>query len=177
MSYPRQYIFDGQSILLNKYDDVEEAKYDQNFEDIVIEDDVPNVNQSNNNFNQSTNQNFYNTNPMNSQTNYNQNMNQTGMSQNEYNQSQNNFNQTKYQNNPQENNQVNYQLIPEQLFQNLKDEYYRQKGYMQTNPDELFKFFLSYRVKEKKHLKINKRIQPLLNYSNDDVNFAKILHV
>ena len=183
MSYPRQYIFDGQSILLNKYDDVEEAKYDQNFEDIVIEDEVPNMNQSNNNFNQSTNQNFYNTNPMNSQTNYNQNMNQTGMSQNEYNQSQNNFNQTnysntnqfyqtKYQNNPQENNQVNYQLIPEQLFQNLKDEYYRQKGYMQTNPDELFKFFLSYRVKEKKHLKINKRIQPLLNYSNDDVNYS-----
>ena len=49
MSYPRQYIFDGQSILLNKYDDVEEAKYDQNFEDIVIEDEVPNMNQSNNN--------------------------------------------------------------------------------------------------------------------------------
>ena len=197
MSYPRQYIFDGQSILLNKYDDVEEPKYDQNYEDAVIEDEVPNINQSNTNFNQSSNQNFYNSNPMNSQTNYNQNMNQTGMSQTNYNQnmnqtgmsqtnynqSQNNFNQTnysntnqfyqtKYQNNPQENNQVNYQLIPEQLFQNLKDEYYRQKGYMQTNPDELFKFFLSYRVKEKKHLKINKRIQPLLNYSNDDVNYS-----
>ena len=38
MSYPRQYIFDGQSILLNKYSDVEEAKYDQNYEDAVIED-------------------------------------------------------------------------------------------------------------------------------------------
>ena len=81
MSYPRQYIFDGQSILLNKYDDVEEPKYDQNYEDAVIEDEVPNINQSNTNFNQSSNQNFYNSNPMNSQTNYNQNMNQTGMSQ------------------------------------------------------------------------------------------------
>ena len=56
------------------------------------------MNQSNNNYSQTINQNMYNTNPMNSQTDYNQKMNQNGMSQNEYNQIQNNFNQTNYSN-------------------------------------------------------------------------------
>ena len=45
---PRQYLFDGNSILLNKYADVEEQKYDQNFED-VVEDD-PDIKQSTNYF-------------------------------------------------------------------------------------------------------------------------------
>ena len=37
---PRQYMFDGNSILLNKYEDVEKEKYDQHFEDVVEDEDT-----------------------------------------------------------------------------------------------------------------------------------------
>ena len=166
---PRQYLFDGNSILLNKYADVEEQKYDQNFED-VVEDD-PDIKQSTN---------YFKTKDLNNPELLNTQLsgknNETG--QNQFSPNQTGFSQTKYQNPNQtqsqfqEKNQENYQLIPQQYFENLRDEFYRQKGYMQTNPDVLFKFFLNYRVQEKKGLKINKRIQPLMIYSNDDINYS-----
>ena len=166
---PRQYLFDGNSILLNKYADVEEQKYDQNFED-VVEDD-PDIKQSTN---------YFKTKDLNNPELLNTQLsgknNETG--QNQFSPNQTGFSQTKYQNPNQtqsqfqEKNQDNYQLIPQQYFENLRDEFYRQKGYMQTNPDVLFKFFLNYRVQEKKGLKINKRIQPLMIYSNDDINYS-----
>ena len=65
-----------------------------------------------------------------------------------------------------------YKLIPQTLILNLKDEYTKQKGYMQTNAEELFKFFLNYRVQENKGIKINKKIKPLMKYSNGDINYS-----
>jgi hypothetical protein len=177
---PRQYMFDGNSILLNKYEDVEKEKYDQHFEDVVEED--PNIQQSNNYFKtkdlnnpELLNTKLSNTNEQIGESQNQFNPNQTGFSQTKYqNPNQTGFSQTKYQNPNQTQSQLqeNYQLIPQPLYENLRDEFYRQKGYMQTNPDVLFKFFLNYRVQEKKGLTINRRIQPLMQYSNDDINFS-----
>ena len=57
MSYyqPRQYIFDGKSILLNQYDEVNRDRYDQTFEDGVVQNEEPVRESGYDQFNQSNN--------------------------------------------------------------------------------------------------------------------------
>ncbi len=169
---PRQYILDGKSIILDKYADVEKEKYDQTFDD-VVESQNFNANSQINQSQNPTNQNFNNNNSTmnnlindyyyNSQNPYNNNTN--------YNQS--NLKQTGFSENPNvENQKTQYNLVPQILIENLQNYFYRQKGYMPTNPDSLFKYFLDFRVQKAKGLRINKQINELLNYSDDDVLYS-----
>ena len=146
MSYyhPRQYIFDGKSILCNQYDEVNRDRYDQTFEDGVVENE-----------DQVRSSSLTNT----------QNFNQNRISQQ-------NEPQPQQQKEFTETAQKNYTLVPEELIEELKNNYYRQMGYVQNDPDKLYKYFLEFRVKEKKGLRINTRLKPLMKYSNDDVYYS-----
>ena len=151
MSYyqPRQYIFDGKSILLNQYDEVNRDRYDQTFEDGVVQNEEPVRESGYDQFNQSNN--LAQSNTMGQSTNLQQT--KQAATQKEF----------------TENKKTDYKLVPEELIEELKNNYYQQMGYIQNDPEKLYKYFLEFRVKEKKGLRINKRLQPLMKYTNDDV--------
>ena len=66
----------------------------------------------------------------------------------------------------------NYQLIDKALIDTLSLDYYRHKGFLQSKPDELFKYFLEYRSRQKRFMKVNDTIKPLLNYRDEDVQYS-----
>ena len=154
MSYyqPRQYIFDGKSILLNQYDEVNRDRYDQTFEDGIVQNEEPVRKSGYDQFNQSNN--LAQSNTMGQSTNLQQ------------------TNQAATQKEFTENKKTDYKLVPEELIEELKNNYYQQMGYIQNDPEKLYKYFLEFRVKEKKGLRINKRLQPLMKYTNDDVYYS-----
>ena len=137
---PRQYILDGKSIILDKYADVEKEKYDQTFDDVV---ESQNFN-ANNQLNQSqnpTNQNFYNNNSTYNNL-INDYYNSGGSYNNNTNYNQSNLKKTGFSENPNvENQKTQYNLVPQILIENLQNYFYRQKGYMPTNPDSLLNIF------------------------------------
>ena len=154
MSYyqPRQYIFDGKSILLNQYDEVNRDRYDQTFEAGVVQNEEPVRESGYDQFNQSNN--LAQSNTMGQSTNLQQ------------------TNQAATQKEFTENKKTDYKLVPEELIEELKNNYYQQMGYIQNDPEKLYKYFLEFRVKEKKGLRINRRLQPLMKYTNDDVYYS-----
>ncbi|MCQ2816283.1 MAG: hypothetical protein MJ252_03355 [archaeon] len=66
----------------------------------------------------------------------------------------------------------NYQLIDKSLIDNLSLDYYRRKGFLQTKPDELFKYFLEYRSRQKRYMKVPDTIKPLLPYRDGDIQYS-----
>ena len=195
---PHQYLYNDDPFLSNNLNDVGGFNFEQNFDDAVIDDEFnmyppnynfyqPEIKNLESNFNPNiinlseTNDNSdinqYDSKNNKSKINQKQNLNKsniTTLNKENINQS-NNIKKNKTQSQlffPKDSSQIEYHLFPEYLFYNLKEEYLRHKGYDQTNSDEIFRFFLNYRVQEKKEITINKKIEPLMKYSNEDINYS-----
>lgn len=156
------YYFDGRGILMDK-----EPKFDQVFdEDLKQSKNLNqsysksnyNINNNNNNaYQNSVNSNFYNSNNHN-----NDNFKNTNNSN--YNNTNNNFNNTN-----NSNNNYNNQISAETVYDIIKDQFQKSKGYPEYRANLLYNFFLEYRTFDKRHLKIPMKIQPLMNIPNQDI--------
>ena len=227
-SQPRSYLWNGQSILLDKYQEVENAKNDQEIEGINSMGSGMYQSSVGNNFNQ-TGKNFQESNRFNNQTqmpnspnsnNYinqsgelnslyspnsnnmnipiqnfdgNYNINSNGLqtqknfyktdNQNNLNQNPNEFNNVGmrtnyrafYPNNQNMNSQTQNGMTKElrenleKLVQNLYDYYYSTIGFFQNDPKLLFQFFMEYKAKFLKGIKVSEKIKELMYYKEEDV--------
>ena len=192
----RKYYLKDNSILLKEYEDVDKIpRYnkDINFQNSLGSNAFqssskfpPNQeNNNSNNFNMNSNmnyptQNFDNSyNPMNGSNGFS--MNQKNFAKTDLNQNLNGnstqmdpkqFNNTNYQ---MQNQNVVLQLTEESKIQldkeveNLYDYYYLTKGYFQNDPSQLFSFFLDFRKKYQRGVKVPTRIQHLMLYRDVDI--------
>jgi len=192
----RKYFLKDNSVLLKEYEDVDKIpKYnkDSNFQNsfgsnaFQTSSKFPPYQENNNsnNFNMNSNmnyptQNFDNSyNPMNGSNGFS--MNQKNFAKTDLNQNLNGkstqmdpkqFNNTNYQ---MQNQNVVLQLTEESRIQlekeveNLYDYYYLTKGYFQNDPSQLFNFFLDFRKKYQRGVKVPTRIQHLMLYRDVDI--------
>jgi hypothetical protein len=142
----RMYYYDGKNILLDNYD--HSSKFDQYYDD---------PNNNNSLMRTQDPKSFNNTQPSNK--NWNSGEEQGG-----------NVTGKSFMNNTQNSQQV--YLIPEEVINVLKDNFSKAKGYMEHKPDTLFNHVREYRGFQRKGLTVPLRLQPLLQYSDNDIWYS-----
>ena len=197
------YYFDGKNILAENYTynnpiQMTSQNFDENFEDINSSD----MNQKYQNYTQDFNQSTLN---KNYDQSYGINFKNFILSSEnpEYmieNQSNNNQEHSSNQDNFKddlvreisENIKINYQnpilestqklvkepnLIPENLILNIKDTFYKKRGYIENKPETLFEFVMEYRSFLKRGLKVPNKIAPILDFLDEDIyNSLRLFH-
>ena len=141
----RQYFFDGRSILLDQYD--ESVKFDQNFDE--SEHFPMSASNSNINFYQSNNSNKFSKNFK----QQNLSNNTSNIVQEQPNEDPNSqsilffyYKLIDYENN---NSQYQPQLIPVDKISDLKNFYYKKKGYIEHNPQTILNFVNEFKSLQK----------------------------
>ena len=192
----RKYFLKDNSVLLKEYEDVDKIpRYnkDVNLQNSLGSNAFQNSskfppyqeNNNSNNFNMNSNmnyptQNFDNSyNPMNGSNGFS--MNQKNFAKTDLNQNfngnstqmdQKQFNNTNYQ---MQNQNVVIQLTEESRRQlekeveNLYDYYYLTKGYFQNDPNQLFNFFLDFRKRYQRGIKVPSRLAHLMLFRDIDI--------
>lgn len=155
MEKRRMYIFDGQNIANDNYEEViTKKKFDQVFEcnpsmsNTLIKSANSTLKQPDASFNQSY-QNF-----MQSNENF--------LKQNEEDH-KSEYKSTQY---------VKVNLLPEELITGLKDHYYKVRGMIENKPEVLFNFFNEFKTYPKRGLKIPQKIQGLFSFTDEDIYYS-----
>ena len=150
----RSYLWNGQVILPSKYPDLERAnkKFDQEMDE-PLEESV--LAQSSLKFNKTDNK-------VNNNNSGSYEKNAGYLTQ-----TKGGFNETNATNNKRQ-----YNLIEEKYIESLNDFYLSRVGYVQNDPDQLFKFFLKFRRQDQKGQKVHIQIRDLMKFNNDDILYS-----
>ena len=192
----RTYMTNGQSILLKDYQDIKNARsnFDNDMQNslgslayqtsskfpVYNNNSNPNLNYPEQSFGNTKNNQMiasngfeksYQNNFGQTYNNVNNNMNTTNMAQTQDMKAKT-FSPGQEIN---ENNTQNYQLTPESRRQleleieKLYDYYYMTKGYFQSDPGELFNFYLDFKRRYKKGVRVPKKLENLMLFREIDV--------
>lgn len=161
---PRQYLFNGSSILLDQYADVNVnmGRFDQTFEDAVNDPSNSVVRSQYQSQNNDISQSAY--------------INQPHIQNNSEAIQNINVNQQPYPHNPgqefREDRPEKFNLVPQELLEALKTEHLKKIGYEQKDPEMLYKQFQEYRKLDTRRKIKNPQIIELLKYSDADVYYS-----
>jgi hypothetical protein len=144
----RMYYYDGKNILLDNYDN--SIKFDQYYDDQNHNNSLMRT-QDPKSYNNTRDGKFMNS----GEENFGDKGNATSKS---------------FMNNTQNSQQ--FYLIPEEVVNTLKDNFSKAKGYMEHKPDTLFNHVREYRGFQRKGLQVPLRLQPLLQYSDNDIWYS-----